>query len=167
MHFYESVNIYNRIQYTIYGVQCWLNLRLQLLGVAVTAAVALFAVGLHYYHTETINSGLIGLALVYSLSLTSLLNGSVQTFTQTELDLISVERITQIIKTIEDNFGLDGASDEPSLMLDNTWPSKGIILFNNVSMRYRPHLDLALKKVYFLTQPAEHIAIVGEFVIFL
>lgn len=162
MHFYESVNVYNRIQYSINAVQQWLNLRLQLLGVVVTAAVALIAVGLHYYHTEAVNSGLIGLALVYSLSLTSLLNGSVQTFTQTEMDLISVERITQILKTIEENFGLEGAADEPSLLVDSSWPSKGQIVFNNVSMRYRPHLDLALKKVCLSIQPAEHIAIVGR-----
>src|SRR5699024_7757730 len=129
-----------RIQYTINAVQQWLNLRLQLLGVAVTAAVAFIAVSLHYYHNQEINSGLIGLALVYSLSLTGLLNGSVQTFTQTELDLISVERITQILKSISENFVLEKPGQEACMMVDSSWPNYGVIRFVNVSMRYRPHL---------------------------
>ncbi|KAI2795848.1 Multidrug resistance-associated protein 7 [Blomia tropicalis] len=160
--FYHKVDIYNRIQYAINGVQQWLNLRLQLLGVVVTASVAFIAVTLHFYHHDNVNSGLIGLALVYSLSLTSLLNGSVQSFTQTELDMISVERIGQILKSIRDNFDFDNSENEPSLMVDESWPSNGIIRFNNVSMRYRPELDYALKKITLTIEPGEHIVIVGR-----
>lgn len=160
--FYEKINIYNRIQYAVGAVQQWLNLRLQLLGVVVTSAVAFIAVYLHFYHLENVNSGLIGLSLVYSLSLTALLNGTVQTFTQTELDLISVERIMQILNGIELNYNTDSEcqSSAPACPPDN-WRAVGALRFENVSMRYREDHDLVLKDICFQIDPGEHIAIVG------
>lgn len=41
--------------------------------------------------------GLIGLALAYALSITSLLNGTITAFTETEKEIVSVERVMQYI----------------------------------------------------------------------
>lgn len=155
--------MYNRIQYAVGAVQQWLNLRLQLLGVMVTSGVAMIAVYLHYYHFENVDSGFVGLSLVYSLSLTALLNGTVQTFTQTELDLISVERIMQMLKCIEmhSESGTVPLTSDHAL-LDPYWPSEGTVRFSNVCMRYRDDQDLVLNNVNFETSPGEHVAIVGK-----
>ena len=75
---------------------------------------------------QTIDSGLVGLALVYSLSVTGLLNGAVQSFAQTEMDMVSVERIMQYINNIQCEQSIDQS------MGCVQWPNKGIIRFNAV-----------------------------------
>ncbi|CAG2120050.1 unnamed protein product, partial [Medioppia subpectinata] len=85
---YRKLDVNNKIQYSSGAVGQWLNLRLQLLGNLISSGVALLAVGLHFWLHQTLDSGLVGLALVYSLSVTGLLNGAVQSFTQTEMDMI-------------------------------------------------------------------------------
>ncbi|KAH9424705.1 Multidrug resistance-associated protein 7 [Dermatophagoides pteronyssinus] len=158
--FNEKINIYTRCQYAINAIQQWLNLRLQLIGAFITSSVALIAVYIHYYHEQYLNSSLIGLSLVYSLSLTNLLNGTFSAFAQTELDLISVERIEKLIEKFNDYKETD--NDDEKVELDRLWPSKGNIRFDNVSMRYRSDLPLALKNISFEIHPGEHVAIVGR-----
>lgn len=45
--------------------------------------------------------GLIGLAISYALGVTSKLSGLVSTFTETERELVAVERVSQYIKTVQ------------------------------------------------------------------
>lgn len=153
----HKLDINNQIQYATAATQQWLNLRLQILGVVISTGVALMAVGLHYWSGQTIDSGLVGLALVYSLSVTALLNGAVQSFAQTEMDMVSVERVMQYINNIQCEQSIDR-----SVGCLQLWPNKGIICFNEVSMRYRTDLRLALEKVSFNTKPYEKIGIVGK-----
>ena len=44
------------------------------------------------------NAGLVGLAISYALSVTNLLSGVVTSFTETEKQMVSVERAMQYIK---------------------------------------------------------------------
>ncbi|KAH7645266.1 abc transporter sub-family c-like protein 8 [Dermatophagoides farinae] len=160
--FYEKINIYNRVQYAINAIQQWLNLRLQMIGAIITCSVAFIAVYIHYYNRQqSINSSLIGLSLVYSLSLTNLLNGTFQAFTQTELDLISIERIRKLVEKLHD-YKEENYSDDNPQIWDVSWPSEGNIRFNNVSMRYRNDLPLVLKNVSFEIGAGEHVAIIGR-----
>ncbi|CAG2165613.1 unnamed protein product, partial [Oppiella nova] len=158
---YHKLDINNKIQYSTSAVQQWLNLRLQLLGALISSGVALLAVSLHFWSYQTIDSGLVGLALVYSLSVTGLLNGAVQSFTQTEMDMVSVERIMQYINNIEEEKSIDGEDQQNMASLDH-WPNKGIICFNNISMRYRLDMRLALEKVSFTSNASEKIGIIGR-----
>lgn len=157
---YHKLDINNKIQYSTSAVQQWLNLRLQLLGALISSGVALLAVSLHFWSYQTIDSGLVGLALVYSLSVTGLLNGAVQSFTQTEMDMVSVERIMQYINNIEEEKSIDGEDQQNMASLDH-WPNNGIICFNNISMRYRLDMRLALEKVSFTSNASEKIGIIG------
>ncbi|XP_042370030.1 ATP-binding cassette sub-family C member 10-like, partial [Plectropomus leopardus] len=68
----------------------WLNIRLQLIGVAVVTGLGVIAVVQHQYNS--VDPGLVGLSLSYALSITILLNGLILNFTQTEMQLVSVER---------------------------------------------------------------------------
>ena len=161
----ERIMIYNRIQYANGAVQQWLNLRLQLLGVVVTGAVAIIAVSLHYFGQDYSSSGLIGLALVYCLSLTGLLNGAVQSFTQTELDLISLERIMDTVEEIEKIYSKKDSLDRTEYdfyFVDDAWPQLGRIDFCNVSTRYRSNLPNAVESLNFTIFDGEKIAIIGK-----
>ncbi|MGH0159898.1 UNVERIFIED_CONTAM: hypothetical protein FKN15_063493 [Acipenser sinensis] len=68
----------------------WLDMRLQMIGVAVVTSIAVIAVIQH--QMKSVNPGLVGLALSYALSVTTLLSGLIFSFTQTETQLVSVER---------------------------------------------------------------------------
>eukprot|EP00058_Branchiostoma_floridae_P004581 XP_002590069.1 hypothetical protein BRAFLDRAFT_83311 [Branchiostoma floridae] len=76
----------------------WLGIRLQLLGVAMVTGVAFIAVLEH--HFQTVDPGLVGLAISYALSVTNLLSGVVTSFTETEKQMVSVERAVQYVKNI-------------------------------------------------------------------
>lgn len=44
----------------------------------------------------------------------------------------------------------------------NTWPTKGEIVFDNVTMRYRPTLEPSLINMSFTAQPKMKVGIVGR-----
>lgn len=132
----------------------WLNLRLQLIGVLIVTAVAFIAILEH--SISTVDPSLIGLSLSYALSITSLLNGVVTYLTETEKEMISVERAMQYI---------DGITPETTNGFDQVpfgWPTRGIISFCNVSLQYRHNLPHILKHITFVTLPGENIGIVGR-----
>ncbi|KAJ8938531.1 hypothetical protein NQ314_011454, partial [Rhamnusium bicolor] len=101
-------------------------------------------------------TGLIGLAISYALSVTGALSGVVNAFTETEREMIAVERVNQYIKEIP--------SESTYSVIDPpfAWPSQGVISFNNVVLKYREHLVPSLKGVTFETRPYEKIGVVGR-----
>ncbi|KAL4720610.1 hypothetical protein ACJJTC_009260 [Scirpophaga incertulas] len=76
----------------------WLALRLQACAAAVTGTAALLAVLQRAMHAS--DPGLVGLAISYALSMTSMLSGVLNTFTETEREMISVERIGEYIRQV-------------------------------------------------------------------
>lgn len=133
---------------------CWLDFRLQIIGVAMVSGVAIIAVLEH--HFQTANAVLVGLALTYALSITKLLNGVVLFFTETEKMMVSVERAYQYIDKVpqEREIGLN--------MPASSWPQQGCITFRRVHLQYRPGHAYALNDVSFETRAAEKIGIVGR-----
>jgi len=132
----------------------WLELRLQLIGCAVVAGVAVIAVIEH--HIQGADPGMVGLAISYALGITGKLSGLVSSFTETEKELVAVERCTQYIEQIKPE-QIQGSITSPY-----DWPSEGIITLKNVNMRYQEHLPRSLNGVSFQTKAAEKIGIVGR-----
>ncbi|KRT84878.1 ABC transporter ATP-binding protein, partial [Oryctes borbonicus] len=132
----------------------WLGLRLQFIGVAMVTGVVLIAVIQHQF--DVADPGLVGLAITYALSITGLLNGVVNAFTETEREMIAVERVNQYIEEVQ--------SESASCVVDPpyAWPSQGVVVFDNVMLNYREHLAPSLKGVSFKTRPAEKIGVVGR-----
>ncbi|XP_043489860.1 ATP-binding cassette sub-family C member 10 [Polistes fuscatus] len=142
-----------KTQFASISASQWLSLRLQFIGVALLAGVSIIAVLQHQY--DIADPGLIGLAITYALSITSLLSGVVNAFTETERELIAVERVKQYL----DNIPIETiGGDSPPY----AWPSQGVVEFSNVVLKYREHLIPSLKEVSFITRPAEKIGIVGR-----
>ncbi|KAH6556548.1 hypothetical protein KP509_1Z171400 [Ceratopteris richardii] len=83
----------------------------------------------------------VGLALSYATPIISLLSDLLSTFTETEKEMVSVERINEY---------MDAESEENkavSRQADLQWPSTGLIEFFNVSLSYGPALPPALKNL--------------------
>jgi ABC-type multidrug transport system fused ATPase/permease subunit len=73
----------------------WLGMRLQLFGCFLTFSISLSAVLLTVYHFANISPSLLGLALTYSLTLVGNLNNLVGSLTETEQEMVAVERMRQ------------------------------------------------------------------------
>ncbi|XP_038567664.1 multidrug resistance-associated protein 7 isoform X1 [Micropterus salmoides] len=133
----------------------WLDIRLQLIGVAVVTGLGVIAVIQHQY--KSVDPGLVGLSLSYALSITSLLSGLIFSFSQTEMQLVSVER-TEEYST--------GLSTEPqhqnTQQLSPTWPEQGWLEFRGVVLAYRDGLPNALDGVSLVVRPGEKVGIVGR-----
>lgn len=45
---------------------------------------------------------------------------------------------------------------------DASWPSTGALVFDDVQLRYRPHLPLVLRGVSFTVAPGQRVGLVGR-----
>ncbi|ETW02813.1 hypothetical protein H310_05298 [Aphanomyces invadans] len=75
------------------SANCWLSLRLEIVGTVVTAGAAFFAVLAHGNHAGVAFAGLAGVALSCTLNVTQYLNWTVQIVSMLQTQMISVERI--------------------------------------------------------------------------
>uniref|UniRef100_A0A672ZDD3 ATP-binding cassette, sub-family C (CFTR/MRP), member 10 n=1 Tax=Sphaeramia orbicularis TaxID=375764 RepID=A0A672ZDD3_9TELE len=123
----------------------WLNIRLQLIGVAVVTGLGVIAVIQHQFNS--VDPGLVGLSLSYALSITMLLSGLIFTFTQTEMQLVSVERTEEYSTDLP---------TEPHAHSQRWTQSLDVVL------AYRASLPNALDGVSLVVRPGEKVGIVGR-----
>nr|ASS36022.1 ABCC10 [Samia ricini] len=135
----------------------WLALRLQLTAGCVVVAAALLAVLQRSLHAEY--AGLIGLAISYALSMTSMLSNVLNSFTETEREMIAVERVGEYIQQIETET-VDGNPPPYG------WPSQGVVEFEDVYLNYnndsREGGTAALCGVSFRSWAGEKLGVVGR-----
>ncbi|NXO08693.1 MRP7 protein, partial [Oriolus oriolus] len=140
----------------------WLDIRLQMIGVAVVTAVAGIAIIQH--QKQLGNPGLVGLALSYALSVTNLLSGLIASFTHTEIMMVSVERTEEYTTDIpmEPQDKLVQVKAQMCSQVSADWPSQGLVEFQQVVLAYRAGLPNALDGVSFTVYPGEKLGIVGR-----
>uniref|UniRef100_A0A8C6U2W1 ATP-binding cassette, sub-family C (CFTR/MRP), member 10 n=1 Tax=Neogobius melanostomus TaxID=47308 RepID=A0A8C6U2W1_9GOBI len=132
----------------------WLYVRLQLIGIAVVTGLAVIAVVQHQVHS--VDPGLVGLSLSYALNITLLLAELISSFTQTEMQMVSVERTEEYCTELP---------TEPqghNTQLPPGWPEQGWVEFRSVVLCYREGLPNALDGVSFVVRPGEKVGIVGR-----
>ncbi|XP_039915648.1 ATP-binding cassette sub-family C member 10 isoform X1 [Hirundo rustica] len=132
----------------------WLDIRLQMIGVAVVTAIAGIAIIQH--QKQLGNPGLVGLALSYALSVTNLLSGLIASFTHTEIMMVSVER------TEEYTTDVPTEPQDKLVQVSADWPREGLVEFQRVVLAYRAGLPNALDGVSFTVYPGEKLGIVGR-----
>lgn len=112
------------------------------------------------FSSGAIDPGYVGLAISYALGITSRLSDLVKTFTETEKELVAVERCLQYVDTVPTE-DLDLVGPAP-LAGDEPWPDQGRVSFQGVSLRYRGYLPPALAAFSFESAPWEKVGIVGR-----
>ncbi|XP_033985639.1 multidrug resistance-associated protein 7 isoform X2 [Trematomus bernacchii] len=132
----------------------WLSIRLQLIGVAVVTGLGVIAVVQH--QNKSVDPGLVGLSLSYALSITNLLCSLIDSFTQTEMQLVSVERTEEYCS------GLPTEPQQHHSQLPPAWPHQGGLELHNVALSYREGLPNALDGVSMVVRPGEKLGIVGR-----
>ncbi|KAG8379711.1 hypothetical protein BUALT_Bualt07G0117400 [Buddleja alternifolia] len=96
--------------------------------------------------------GLVGLALSYASPIVSLLGNFLTSFTETEKEMVSIERYMDIPQ--EELTGENA--------IDPNWLSLGEIQFRNVTLRYMPSLPPALSDISFYIPGGTRVGVVGR-----
>ena len=108
-------------------------------------------------YKDKFTSKIIGLLLTYSIVLQDDLIEFLSSFSNFENTMTNLERSLTYTKII---------SEKPQVLkcdrgLDN-WPSKGEIIFDNFSAKYRQNTEIVLKNISFTIKAGEHIGLVGR-----
>ncbi|CAD8187875.1 unnamed protein product [Paramecium pentaurelia] len=101
------------------------------------------------------NASFIGLILTYVANLDQLIQQTIDTLSTLENNMISFERCLEFTKIPQE-------INTPTLKVEPDWPKQGLISFNNLSVKYRPDLPLALKNFSYKINNNEKIGIVGR-----
>ncbi|XP_051881362.1 ATP-binding cassette sub-family C member 10 [Pristis pectinata] len=150
----RRLELNQRCLYAANTAMQWLDIRLQMIAVTVVTSIAVIAVIEHSLSRGS--PGLVGLALSYALSITNLLSGAISSFTQTETQMVSVERLDEYTTEIPSE------PQDDSVEVSSTWPQRGLILFQDVVLVYRPGLPTVLNGINVKINPGEKVGIVGR-----
>ncbi|XP_010022988.1 PREDICTED: multidrug resistance-associated protein 6 [Nestor notabilis] len=131
----------------------WLATNLELLGNGIVLFAALFAAMGRMY----LSPGAAGFSISYALQITGVLNWMVRSWTEIENNIVSVERVSEYLRTPKEAPWT--LNDKPQ---GQVWLTEGKIEFRNYSLRYRPNLELALKHVNLSIKGQEKIGITGR-----
>jgi ABC-type multidrug transport system fused ATPase/permease subunit len=146
---------YSRAYYCNNASNRWLGLRLEFIGNVAVGCAALFAV--IWNGDDPSTAGMIGLSVTYALDVTGTLNWAIRTFTQLESNMVAVERLEEYAQLKTEKPDIIESERPPA-----EWPQHGVLAFENVEMRYRDDLGLALKGITFATCAGEKIGVVGR-----
>uniref|UniRef100_A0A0E0PUD5 MRP-like ABC transporter n=2 Tax=Oryza rufipogon TaxID=4529 RepID=A0A0E0PUD5_ORYRU len=155
--FIQHVTLYQKTSYCELVAGLWLSLRLQLLAGFIILFIAIMAI-VGFNSKSVINfgtPGLVGLALSYAAPVVPLLNGFLTTFTETEKEMISVERVVEYVGIPQEE--LHGSESPHS-----GWPTEGNIEFERVTLRYKEDLPPALNDVSFFISSGMQVGIIGR-----
>eukprot|EP00742_Colponemidia_sp_Colp-10_P011707 GILJ01013047.1.p1 GENE.GILJ01013047.1~~GILJ01013047.1.p1 ORF type:complete len:1349 (-),score=259.23 GILJ01013047.1:185-4231(-) len=150
----KLIDTNNSAQWMAQEIIRWLGLRLEALGILILFLAAILSI----VARSTIAPALAGMALTYSLQLSSLMNWFVRMSSEVEARMSCVQRIKHYSTNIP---------TEPSRIIETNrppanWPAMGAVSFNNVVLKYRPELDPVLKDVSFTVAGGQKCGVVGR-----
>lgn len=131
----------------------WLSLRVDIVGALVMFFAAVFVM----LSVGKIDAGLAGLSLTYAISFSESALWIVRLYSNVEMNMNSVERLREYF-SIEQEPPREIPENKPP----SSWPEKGEIKVENVSLRYDPNLPRVIKDVSFTVEPKNKVGIVGR-----
>ncbi|XP_068886330.1 ATP-binding cassette sub-family C member 6 isoform X4 [Aphelocoma coerulescens] len=131
----------------------WLATNLEFLGNGIVLVAALFAA----MGRTQLSPGTAGFSISCALQITGVLNWMVRSWTEIENNIVSVERVTEYLRTPKEApWTLNGK------LQGQVWLTEGRIEFKNYSLCYRPGLELALRHISVTISGHEKIGITGR-----
>ncbi|WVQ85431.1 hypothetical protein IAT38_007596 [Cryptococcus sp. DSM 104549] len=134
----------------------WLAVRLEFLGSCLMTATALASVSALIY-SNSVDSGLVGLLMSYTISVTGALNWLVRSASEVEQNVVSVERVLGYA-----NLPSEAADYVPDKKPAASWPEHGAIEFDDFTMRYRPELEPCLRNITFKIKGGDRVGVCGR-----
>lgn len=130
----------------------WLEVRTDYLG----AFIVLTAAGASIF--EAPSSGLVGLGLLYALTITNYLNWVVRNLADLEVQMGAVKKVNSFLTMETENY--EGTMDVSQIPKD--WPKEGEIKIENLCVRYENNLKPVLKHVKAYIKPGQKVGICGR-----
>lgn len=182
--FFNHIDRHTSSVFISFYVNRWLGVRLDWIATIFTY-ISIFSFIMLRDHLN-LNSGQIGIMLVYTCQLIGLFQRGVRQSVEVENMMTSVERLLEYISLPNENDDYDQnkksdkhiykatSTDEEVKMIQNNvhkkekiktpkdWPSRGEIIFDNVSFSYDLNLPNVLNGLSFRINPGEKIGIVGR-----
>ncbi|VEU20987.1 DEKNAAC101911 [Brettanomyces naardenensis] len=134
--------------------QRWLSVNLDLVATAFSFIITLLCC----FRVFNISAAATGLLLTYVLSISELFSFMLRSLTQIENQMNSVERLNHYAADLIQEAPYEIPEGDPPA----EWPQQGRIVFDNVSMRYRPELPYVVKSVSLNVKGGERIGICGR-----
>ncbi|KAG6555980.1 hypothetical protein Mapa_001920 [Marchantia paleacea] len=153
----QMVGVNLRASYNEISASLWLSIRLQILAACVVFFVSIVAILSRRSGSAItpVSAGLVGLGLSYASPIITTLNNLLGHFTETEKDMVSMERIQQYM-------GLEAEPCSGSVEVASDWPARGEIEFLSVTLVYLPNLPPALRELSFNIYAGEQVGIAGR-----
>ncbi len=131
----------------------WLSVRLETLSALIVLAAGVFAV----LSRDTLDAALVGLSLSYSLTISQQAGQLVRFSTMAEATMASVERVVEYA---------DEAPEAPLVIPSKrppaNWPTAGEVVYDKLTMSYRPDLPPVLRNLSFTLRAGEKVGLVGR-----
>jgi ABC-type multidrug transport system fused ATPase/permease subunit len=154
--FQGSADTNSSAQLNYVSAQRWLSLRIELLGSVIVLVACVLVISLN--DTLQISAGFAALLIIWSSNFTITLGFLVDTFSEAEAAITSIERVHAMCKLPEEKSMLT----DKSVGLPASWPQRGLVEFKDVKVRYREGLPLALNGLSFTVAPGERCGICGR-----
>ena len=154
--FKETVDTNTAAMMNFMASQRWLGARFQVLG----SCVELFAALVVVLFNDRLNleTGIVAMLIIWSTNFTITLSFLSQGVSEAEAYLTSVERLQNMTRLPQEK---DHKTSD-SIVLSASWPNKGHLSFDNVCLRYRDGLPLALNGLSFTAKTGQRVGICGR-----
>eukprot|EP00977_Amphora_coffeiformis_P023284 scaffold12881_cov177-Amphora_coffeaeformis.AAC.3 len=136
--------------------QRWLGVRIEVLGAVVVLTCTLLVISLN--DKLRLEPGIVGLLIIWSSNFTITLGFLMDFFSETESAITGIERVDAMSRLPMEKPMETGKS----IALPLSWPESGNLEFDNVCLRYRPGLPLALNSLSFTIPPGKSCGVVGR-----
>ena len=146
---FSKIDSHARAFWSIWLLNRWLGLRLNIIGALFAILVAATVV-----LVPGIDASLAGFALAFALQYSSAVMWTVRCYTNLELDMNAVERILEY-SNLETE---DQAGDAPPA----AWPTEGRLEVRDVVAGYAPDLPAVLKGLSFTVEKNQRVGVVGR-----
>ena len=150
--FFKNFDGFSRCDLLREQMGFWQHIRVQFCG----ACIAFTACIVCSFSTS---AGIAGLVINFSIIINFYLGGWVYLFAESEAFLTSVERIGEYCDMDQEAARYRKDSTE---LTESKWPTVGKVEFQNVCLRYRKNLPLALKSANFIVDSGMSCGIVGR-----
>jgi ABC-type multidrug transport system fused ATPase/permease subunit len=140
---------FQKMDHFYWSLQAWLMFRLDILSAFSTFCMTLLAL------YDNLSPGLTAFILTTASGFVQNTHALCRYYGQLQMDFVSVERIIELLQLDQEHVG----DIEPPA----AWPSyKDDIVFNNVTIKYAPHLPPALENTTFQIPGGSTTAIIGR-----
>ncbi|KAJ5076658.1 multidrug-resistance like protein 1 isoform i [Anaeramoeba ignava] len=150
----QRLNSNIQATYNDYMSQRWLSIRIEL----ISSFIVLLVSFLVFFNRNSIKPTYAALSITYCLQISSSLNWIIKYGALLEQYMNSIERIAEFSQIESEQSSLDNSK----ILVSSDWPQYGKILFENVSMKYRPNLPDVLKDISVEFESGEKVGIVGR-----